>query len=292
LLDEFPSGSSINFHNEKFYVIGDDATHLLVLDREYQKTDSVYLFDYAEKRIPKADKTDLEGSVVLTRGDSPCLLIVGSASRKNRKRIILIPFSDKGLNLRSQSISFHKTKVFIKKIGSMGIDEVNLEGVCVINGDLVLGNRGNRSSQNNHLIITDPDFWEHQEDARLLIKKLSIPKEHSHESLGLSELCYVESIDLLLLTLTSEATDNAYDDGAIGNSYLAWIENASQKMQFEELATDGILNLADVDPVFKSEKIEGVCVESVAPSKLIVHLIADNDLGESKLFKIQISWQF
>jgi hypothetical protein len=51
-----------------------------------------------------------------------------------------------------------------------------------------------------------------------------------------------------------------------------------------------MISLADVDPVFKKEKIEGVCVESVSGTGITLHLISDNDAGESRLFKIKMSW--
>jgi hypothetical protein len=289
VLADFPSGSSINYHNSRFYLIGDDATNILVLDSHYQKTDSIHLFEYSEKRIPKTEKTDLEGSTVLEIDGLHYLLIVGSASRKNRKRIILIPFSDKGLNLTSLKKSFYKTKTFIKRIGSQNIEEVNLEGVCLLKGNLILGNRGNRSNQSNHLIFTDPGFWDHQDDAKLVIKKLSVLPGYATEILGLSELCYIEQMDLLLVTLTSEATDDAFNDGAIGNSYLGWISEASLKIQEEELVIDGMIKLLDVNPVFKNEKIEGLCVERIDGPEVFVHLISDNDCGESRLFSIKMT---
>jgi hypothetical protein len=94
---------------------------------------------------------------------------------------------------------------------------------------------------------------------------------------------------MLLITLTSEAVDNAYDDGAIGDSYIGWINDASVKLKAHELKIDKIINLADVNTVFKKEKIEGICVESVTTSEVVLHLISDNDAGESGLFKIKLS---
>ena len=288
LITDFPSGSSINYHEGKFYLIGDDSTNILILDTDYLKIDSVQLFDYTEKRIPKSDKIDLEGSVILKMDGTDHLLIVGSASRKHRKRIILIPFSNGGLDFKTLQHSLHKTKDFIKRIKANEIEEINLEGVCLLKNDLVLGNRGNRASQNNHLIITDHNFWEQQDDAKLLIRKLEMPDGQSEKILGVSELCYIEEQDPLLITLTSEATENAYDDGAIGNSYIGWIKNAASRLQSDNAVLDGMINLAEIDAIFESEKIEGICVEKVTSNELILHLVSDNDLGESRLFKIKM----
>lgn len=287
LLPDFPSGSSINYTEEKFYLIGDDATHVLVLDINYQKIELLELFAYAEKRIPKADKIDLEGSVILEINDEKHLLVMGSASRKNRKTIIIIPLVNH-LSNKSQQHSIFKTEDFIKRIKLNGPEEINLEGICIFQNNLLLANRGNRASAQNHLIVTDKDFWLRQDEARLFVVKLLLPHNDDYKTLGVSELCYVESHNILLLTLTSEATDNAYDDGEIGDSFLGWIEHASNKLVAEGILMDGLINLGDIDPVFKNEKIEGICVESVKETELILHLVSDNDSGESRLFKIKM----
>lgn len=286
-LPDFPSGSSVNFFKDHFYLIGDDATNILVLDKNYQRKDSIHLFDFSEKRIPKPDKTDLEGSAIISIEGVEHLLVVGSASRKNRKRILSIPFSENTLNFKTLKNAVFKTKTFVKRIQAEGIDEVNIEGVSLIKQDLLLGNRGNRASQNNHLIITDKTFWLDQENAKLIIRKLVLPA--MDEILGLSELLYIETLDLLLITFSSEATDNAFDDGAIGSSYLGWVEKASRKLEHLEIHVDGSINLSSVDAALKDQKIEGICLESIEDSKLILHLISDNDLGESVLFKLEMT---
>ena len=288
LISDFPSGSSINYRDGKFYVIGDDSSNILILDADYNKIDSVRLFDFAEKRIPKADKIDLEGSAILEIDGRDHLLIVGSASRKNRKRIILIPFSGAGLDVKTLDHAVIKTKDFIKRIRSNGIEEINLEGVSLFHNDIILANRGNRTNPNNHLIITDKDFWTRQDQAKLLIVKLMLPDKDHLKVLGLSELCYIESLDILFVTLTSEATDNAYDDGAIGNSFIGWITHASHKLQSPELTLENIVDLTAVDDLFKNEKIEGICPEVITPGELTLHLVSDNDAGESRLFKIKM----
>ena len=105
---------------------------------------------------------------------------------------------------------------------------------------------------------------------------------------GVSELCYVEPEDILFLTLSSEATVNAYDDGAIGDSYIGWARNAAGKVHDAGIALDEMINLPSANEVFKNEKIEGICVEAVNGAEIIAHLVSDNDRGESRLFRIRI----
>jgi hypothetical protein len=89
--------------------------------------------------------------------------------------------------------------------------------------------------------------------------------------------------------MSSEATNNAYDDGVIGDSYIGWVNDINQKLQQPDIILDGLINLSDIDTAFKGEKIEGICMESVSGNEMVLHLIADNDQGESRLFKLKLT---
>lgn len=284
-LPDFPSGSSINFYREKLYLVGDDANSILILDPAYQKIGSLQLFEHTEKRIPKKEKADLEASAFLTINGIEHLLIMGSGSKRLRKRILLIPFEKQVLDLTRSSVV--DTGTFIDRVKSHGIDEVNFEGVTSIGDSVIISNRGNRENITNHLIITDARFWSVQKEVKLRIIDLRVPSFSSNIP-GVSEIFYEESLDLLLMALSSEDTTNAYDDGAIGNSYIGWIKNFNTKCANGVLMIDGIICLPDIHPDFEREKIEGLCVEMIEGNFLVIHLISDNDQGESKLFKVKL----
>jgi len=284
-LTDFPSGSSINYRHEKLYLMGDDSNNILILDKDYQKLDSKQLFDYPESRIPKLLKADLEASAIVTLNGHDHLLIMGSASTKQREKVFILPFSESGLDVPHFRVI--NAEVFSNRIRANGMDPLNLEGVTVFGRNLILSNRGNRINNTNHLIITENDFWDRQGDASLTIIPLQIPTVND-EVPGVSELCHVEANDTLLITFSSELTDNAYDDGAIGDSYIGLIDNFSRKLQNHPLMVDQIINLSDIHGDFKNVKIEGICVEQAKRNALILHLISDNDQGESKLFKVKM----
>ncbi|SFD16260.1 hypothetical protein SAMN05518672_101820 [Chitinophaga sp. CF118] len=285
LLNKFPSGSAINYYNGKLYLIGDDAKNMLVLNTDYQEIDSLKLFDYSGKRIPKAEKADFETAVLVNVNDKIHLLILGSASGKEREKGILIPLPASDVSLPEPQ-AFSNAE-FIKRVKMKGIPEINIEGATLIGDHLILSNRGNSANRENHLVITEKDFWIRQNEAALSVLQVAMPFGIK-EVPGISELCYVESKDILLFTLSSEATNNAYDDGVIGDSYIGWVNGINQKLQRSDIVLDGLINLSDVDADFKSEKIEGVCIESASGNELILHLIADNDQGESRLFNIKL----
>ncbi len=243
------------------------------------------LFDYAEKRIPKKEKTDLEASAFLTIEGIEHLLIMGSGSKRIRKKIHLIPFEKQVLELSRSSII--DTSIFIDRVKSCGVDEVNFEGITSTGSSVIVSNRGNREKITNHLIVTDAQFWVGQNEVKLRAIPLLIPSFPDNVP-GVSEIYYEESLDLLLVALSSEDTNNTYDDGAIGNSYIGWIKDFKSKMIDNVLKIDGIVCLPDIHPDFEREKIEGLCVELIEDKSLILHLISDNDLGESRLFKVKM----
>lgn len=280
LLSDYPSGSSINYHEGYLYVIGDDANKLLVLDNNYNEVSTVSFFDYKEKRIPKAKKTDLETSVILDIDGQKNLLALGSAATKEREKGILLPFpfSDN----KPQHIEYAS---FIKRLQQL--PEINIEGATIAGERFILSNRGNESNPVNHLIVTTTDFWQRQEDAPVAVSKLVVPFPLPAFA-GVSELCYVEQEDVLLVILSSEATGNAYDDGTIGDSYIGWVKHISQKLDGGDVLLEGIVNLSDTDPAFKGEKIEGVCLSAVREDGWYLHLVADNDQGASSLFHIKL----
>lgn len=284
-LPDFPSGSSINYCNRQLYLIGDDAHAVLILDEQYATIDSIQLFAHIEKRIPKKEKADLEASTFLIVDGVEYLLILGSGSKRLRKKIHLIPYEMSLLNIaNSTSID---TDTFIDRVKSCGVDEINFEGITRVDGSLIISNRGNRANIANHIIITESEFWNNQAQAALRIVPLQVPSSSGNVP-GVSELYYEESLDLLLIALSSEDTTNAYDDGAIGDSYIGWIKDFKGKMTTSALTMDGIICLPDIHFDFEREKIEGLCVEMIEDSSLIIHLISDNDLGESKLFKVKM----
>lgn len=293
LLKDFPSGSSINYYDEKFYLVGDDANNLLILDDSYKQIDSIKLFNYPEKRIPKAEKADFESATIITLNNKPHLFIIGSASTEKRKKALLIPVQNHQAGLANLFHPFFYQDAFLQQLKTKGIAEVNIEGATTIGDSLVLSNRGNNAKPINHLVITPTAGIQapaKQKDFTVSVIPLTLPVK-TRSFTGVSELCYVASKDLLLVTLSEEATDNAYDDGVISDSYIGWINNVSKKMNSATLVLDEMINLSTVDKAFTLQKIEGLCVTSVQDTVLDIHLVSDNDNGESNLFHIKVTWQ-
>jgi hypothetical protein len=284
LLANFPSGSSINYYEKKLYLLGDDARAILILDSHYKEVDSIRLFDYPEKRISKFQKVDLESSAIVTIAGNKHLLALGSASTNDRKKTLLVPLTGDGAIDHSKPVVSNSITTFVDRLTTGGVKVVNIEGASVMHHTLILANRGNRNYPNNHLIVTEEDFWNRQKETTFRVIPIELVGTQS-EFLGISELCYVESKDMFLFTFTTELTNNAYDDGTIGSSYIGWVTKVTTKLKQGKIRLDGLINLSDANHEFKNQKIEGICVERVNDNELLLHLISDNDNGESKLFK-------
>ena len=277
-LDHYPSASGMEMLNGKIYLIGDDATQLLVLDSSLHPVDSVKLFSSTVPRIPKKEKADLE-SIVLTEDNQ--LLLVGSGSGT--------PYRNAGLlfNTASRQLDSIRLDRFYSRLSLYNIRELNIEGACAIPGSILLANRGSKGYPKNQLIITRPQFWTDQDNVSittLFLGQRGSPDQFS----GVSGLCYSKLSDRLIATVSTEDTRNTMDDGVIGKSYL-WIFNTiSAKRRWSAINPDQVIDLEAMDYRFKQQKIESVCILREDSRFLHLLLAADNDDGSSTLFRVTI----
>ncbi|WP_341835990.1 hypothetical protein WJU16_24515 [Chitinophaga pollutisoli] len=282
LLSDFPSGSALAFTEGRLYLTGDDARELRILDTRYRTAGSVTLFSHPQYRIPKPEKADLESAVVMKHKQAVYLAAFGSASLDTRRQIVLVP-----LPLRTSDhpvIYSRYADDFLEHLGQH-LHDVNIEGATMFKTRLIFANRGHEDNPHNTLIYARPDCWNAMEQDIPFIQSLKLP-DNSRGFCGVSDLCYISARDILLLTFTTEATTSTYDDGIIGDSYLGIVREFSKKSRQETLTVDEMINLPAVSPVFAGQKIEGICLEKVRSEGLLLHLVADNDAGDSRLFTI------
>lgn len=282
-LPGFSSASAIDFHDGRLYVTGDDARHLLVLDKNYAVLDSISLFPGDGLRIPKKEKTDLEASAIIAYNGRDQLLVAGSGSTSSREVFLLFPLDS------PRNYSIISSGVFWKSLHTLGLRDINIEGLTAVNGLLVFANRAHLGQPDNHLVITGIDAL--AEASNPSWKTILLELEHEPGAVkGVSGLAYVPSLDLLLFTVSVEETASTFDDGAIGDSFLGYVTGFSKSMNEPAVKPAQLLNLSAVHPDFKGEKIESVCVESFHDG-LVLHLAADNDDGSSTLFKVSLRLQ-
>lgn len=267
---DFPSASGLEFYKNKLYVFGDNATHLLLLSTDYNVVDSVPYWKGGEAVIDKEDKPDIESAMIVEKNSHPVLYGVGSMSDKKRWRVFAFSLD----SLRPQATVFFERNKAIKNI-----EELNIEGSTSVGNAAVFCNRANQKTKRNYLL-----FWNWKDS--IAAKEILLPK--TRLAAGMSGLCYVKEKDLLLFTASEEATGNAVQDGAIGDSYLGWITAFSKKTTQPSFSPDGYLKLSRFDKSFAKQKVESVAVEKAEGEKLTLHLVADNDDNQSKIFKVEL----
>jgi hypothetical protein len=267
----FPSASAIEYQNGKLYVFGDDAPYLMILSTGYQVVDTVHYWPGEPERIPKSDKPDIESATFIDKAGSHILLGIGSMSDEKR-------WSALEYNIAGDSLS-HST-LFQTGTTFPNVKEINIEGSCTVKNTIILANRANLNNQDNHLL-----FW--QRKGLPIAREIKLPK--TNMVAGISGLYYVNEKDILFFTASEEATESATADGEIGESYLGWIRNFSKRMSDTLLTPDQFINLAGHHTAFSKQKIESVCVERIEGERYILHLVADNDKGASKIFKLSLT---
>lgn len=275
-LDHYSSASGIEYFRNHYYVIGDDANNLLILDEAFNSKDSIQLYSFSEKRIPKAIKPDLEAITVTKNGT---LLIVGSGSLAPTRNTawIIDPVTKQKDSIRLD--------IFYQRLKLNGLEEINIEGICSMPGSVVFSNRGSKGYPKNHLIFTNEDFLKDQTNARLIIVPVGSNTDSSFFN-GVSGLAYSTKSDRLIITVSTEDTRNNMDDGAIGKSYLWIVKNISSKKGWKAINPDEIIDLEAIDPKFNGQKIESVCITKETTRFLHLVLAADNDNGASSIFRL------
>lgn len=277
-LENYPSGSALVYFNEQVFIAGDDAPSLLHTDINGNKKRNIILYPGQQGRIAKSEKADIEAGTAFTGSKGNGLLFLGSGSHPKRKVAWVIdPYSN--------VISNYFIDTFYNRLEAAGIAVVNIEALAQISGWMILGNRGNNAYKKNFLILAENRFWEKQQTARFHTIHLgTIPP--SGDFAAVSGMDYDYRSDKLYLTYSTEKTGSAYDDGAVGNSYLAVVRDVSGKLNYAAINPNEYYALADIDAAFLQRKVESVAVAKSGKKETTLLLIADNDDGRSHYFKL------
>lgn len=271
----YSSASSLQFYNKRLYVFGDDAPFMLVLNKHHQVKDSIRLFKDNVRRMDKNTKADLEASFLLQKEKETFVFAVASFSEKPRNKVLRLSLTNgqKGLETFSMALVTGQNQA------------LNIEGATVVGDNIILSNRANRTQKNNQLLVLKMDT--EKGFATAITHTIIVQLPPSKEVIGISGLDYIKDKDLLLLTASTELTNNALEDGEIGTSYFGYITNFSKKLQQKTITIDTFLDLTPVLQQKGAQKIESVTVEKVKRKSATLHLAADNDDGSSHLFKIR-----
>lgn len=277
-LPDFPSASAIEYDSGQLFLFGDDAPYLLVLDTNYRRLDTVHFMPYTSYRVDKNRKWDIESAAIFSYDSSgfrrKALCALGSFSAPGRNHVLEFPLA--GIH-RFFSVDYSAPELQL-----VSLPGLNIEGFAVMGGKWILANRANLQQKLNQLVILqNPLFTYKSTIPRFLNIRLN-----TRHTAGISGLCYLEDQDLLLFTASTEETSSATQDGAIGESYLGYLHNFSNKLDGRDLSPDTLIPLSSVHQDFRMQKVESLCIQEVTSQGLLLQLVADNDNGKSMLFKL------
>ncbi|HEX7846892.1 MAG TPA: hypothetical protein VF476_13905 [Chitinophagaceae bacterium] len=276
-LPGYPSASAIEYVNGKLYIMGDDATQMLVLDTNLNIIDSVPFFYSESGRVPKDSKQDIES--ILFLNDSNKLILFGSGS--------LSPYRDSAwyFDIETKEKKARSYHPLYSTIRNLGIKEINIEGAVKINDEFILANRGHLDNPKNHLLFFRNNFF--VEPGTIFIAPVTYTQD-STSFQGISGLTYSPVNDALIMTVSTEQTASVFEDGEIGKSYIWIIHKISIPIPVTEFKPDKIIDLEKIDPVFKGHKIESAAVIGESKNSIRLILVADNDDGGSTVFKLSV----
>lgn len=275
VIEHYASGSALAYKQGKAYLMGDDMNYMIIMNNSLQVIDSILLEDSIKYKIAKDIKPDIEAAT-FTSPDS--LLLLGSGSKKPFRNTAFV------VNINSKQKTAFNLDTFYQRLENEGI-EINIEGAAAFDDKILLSNRGNNAHPTNHLVITSAAFYKDQKNAAIKVVEIKNP---SIEFSGVSGLEYSSEFDRLLLTVSTEDTYSTHEDGAIGKSYLWIINNISAKLN-GRIKAEKIIDLATLDKRFIGQKIESVCIVSESINEMELMLVADNDNGNSTVFKLRLS---
>jgi hypothetical protein len=274
-LADYPSASSLEFYQNKLFVIGDDAPSIWIVDNEHRFLDSIELFPSKLKRLDKTTKPDLESSTIIISENITYLVSFSSFSTNNRNKIVYVSLDQEKATRKILDYNYKKPE----------LAELNIEGATTFKNRILLSNRANTTHKDNNLVLTSIGTQGFNTNNDTIIR-IKLPK--SKKIIGISSISYLPEEDVLLFTASTEDTPNAYTDGTIGTSYIGIINKFSKKI------TDGSVKVEKLLPVTKylkeetAQKIEALTVEKLEGKNAIIHLASDNDNGESTLFKLKL----
>ncbi|HEY8897077.1 MAG TPA: hypothetical protein VIM79_19775 [Niastella sp.] len=276
-IPDLPVGSNLEFFNDTLYLVDDDASDMLVINKKWQTQATHHLLQYDDPKLLSGSKSDFEATTIVEVNSIPRLLVLGFDIKDKHHKAILVNLDD------YTKEEFDISEFYNRLKATVGV--INIESAAIVLGKLVLCNRDHKAAPENHIIVTDADFWKNQANAEITTISFDLPQTPK-QVVGLSGLSYSYKNDWLVVTLLSEGADK--DHQTTGDSYLAVIENASRKVVRKKMKVNALYHLPDADAAFAGYNMQSVCIRSEKNARLKLYLLADNKAGKSGVFSVRI----
>lgn len=277
-LSEPSSASGIEYVQGNYYVIGDDASALFVLDDAFKTLKTIPLLanKLVEQHIPKKQKPDFECLTWVMIEEVPHLLVLGSGAKELRKIALLV-------NLLTDEVTplpyLNHYNTWEKDITFTLGAELNLEALASTETDIFLFQRGNVAEKNTFLRYSIADLKKDQFGYQVFSTILPTLKGGKA---GFSGACYIFEWHKLLFTASVELTNNAIDDGEVAGSFVGILSPQGR--------VKAVTPVVDAQGQTYLGKIESISIKKIISKKeLIAVAVTDPDGGTSQWLELKIS---
>mgnify|MGYP001186460646 CR=1 FL=1 len=280
-LDSIPSGSAIVQEQERLILITDDAPFLYI-GKDSFSFSSLQLKGYepVPYRIPKDRKPDFEAASSVVFSDGRYIAAFGSGSvSPSRDSLLLIEVAD-----LSRQTTISLTPLYRHLINTLSIAprDWNIEGVAVIDDQLLLLNRGD----NRIIFFPVVELERYLSQGTLPVPQsyvLSLPRFQGKLA-RLSGACALGTEGDVLFCASIEDTPDWHSDGAVLGSFIGVFHHPTQSLK-------GVVLLKDSNGNALREKVESV--EVVHEQKGVYTIVAavDNDDGNTRLLRLEMTWR-
>ncbi|MCC7516883.1 MAG: hypothetical protein IT470_06035 [Pseudomonadales bacterium] len=219
------------------YVVADDALHLGIY-----KLDDPHFAQYlrlregdlpADKKARKNLKPDFEALAWLPptpQYSHGALLAVGSGSKANRQRAVLVP-----LDAQGHVTSIIHTLDFAPLYAALQLDDCNIEGAVACGERLVLLQRGNNRHEKSALVIlSGVDIRTRFSASQTEIIPVALPTING-VPLGFTDGVFLPNGNLLF-SAVAEDTDDSYNDGVCLGAAIGEMTLQGEVLRCEMLA--------------------------------------------------------
>jgi hypothetical protein len=263
-IQDLPNGSNVEYFNDNLYLVDDDASEMIAINKKWQTEAKHQLLTHDDPKILPGSRSDFEATTIVEVNSIPRLLVLGFDIKDNHHKAILVNLDDFTKEEYDISVFYNRLKE------TVGI--INIESAAIVLGKLVLCNRDHKAAPENHIIITDADFWKNQDKAEITTVSFDLPQTPK-QVVGLSGLSYSYKNDWLVVTLLSESTDKEHR--STGDSYLAVIENASRKVVRKKMKVNALFHLNETDNGFDGFNMQSVCIRSEKSRRVKLYMLAN-----------------
>lgn len=279
-IDGVPSASAMEKSSNGFYLVGDDAPWLFLLNEKMQVVDKIRISTDAETvdgRIIKKEKKDYEAMTVVPMNGKEQLLIFGSGSFAE-KRDFMYRWPVEGEGKEYNLNSFYN---YLRQLLGERQVAMNIEAAAYWNQRLLLLNR-----DGNILFSFSLDalmkYLEHGGSLpEPLIFQYDLPEIEGIQA-GFSGAYVQEDSDLMLFTATIEDTKDWYLDGRILGSFVGVVDLGQPKNP-KPLC----VQVMDKKAPYRG-KIESLVLKEQKNNQLYLVAVSDNDDGTSSFVEIKV----